>query len=97
MSRKITIESCAAFEAGHSFKKQNTEVSSRNGKLIMYLHGNEIARIEDDGGISITDAGWQTATTKERLNGLSGVEIKQKNFQWHLNGAKWDGEWIRVL
>jgi len=44
----------------------------------------------------ITNAGWQSNTTKERLNGLSGVSIYQKNFQWFLNGKPWNGDWITV-
>tara|TARA_Y100000592_G_C5381110_1_gene273463 strand:+ start:530 stop:898 length:369 start_codon:yes stop_codon:yes gene_type:complete len=40
----------------------------------------------------ITAAGWRTNTTKERLNGLNGVNIYQKDFQWHLNGEAWNGE-----
>lgn len=40
----------------------------------------------------ITAAGWRTNTTKERLNGLNGVNIYQKDFQWYLNGEAWNGE-----
>ena len=40
----------------------------------------------------ITSAGWQTNTTKERLNGFNGVNIYQKDFQWYLNGEAWNGE-----
>jgi hypothetical protein len=39
----------------------------------------------------ITDCGWRTRTTKERLNGLEGVNIVQRDFQWYLNGVVWDG------
>ena len=40
----------------------------------------------------ITSAGWQTNTTKERLNGFNGVNIFQKDFQWYVDGKAWDGE-----
>jgi hypothetical protein len=37
-----------------------------------------------------------TTTTKERLNGLNGVNIHQKDFQWYLNGEAWNGVAILV-
>lgn len=64
-----------------------------------YLHGNKIAEWRENTGIDslwITSAGWKSATTKERLNGLNGVSITQKDFEWYLNGKKWDGQWIRI-
>lgn len=44
----------------------------------------------------IRNAGWWTNTTKERLNGLSNVQISQRNYRWYLNGQIWDGNWIAV-
>ena len=44
--------------------------------VVVELHGNEIARFDSAlshqscRGLRITDAGWQTATTKSRLNAL---------------------------
>jgi hypothetical protein len=59
------------------------------------LHGNIIARWED-GHIAITNAGWFTPTTKERLNAIPNVQIHQKDFMWYLNGRPWDGSWTKV-
>tara|TARA_R100001594_G_scaffold150302_1_gene210936 strand:- start:560 stop:928 length:369 start_codon:yes stop_codon:yes gene_type:complete len=63
----------------------------------MYLHGNEIARVvvafefgKWNTKLYIRTAGWTTSTTKERLNGLPGVSIYQKDFQWYLNGRPWE-------
>jgi hypothetical protein len=52
--------------------------------------------MEVTGDLWINDAGWQTVTTKERLNGFPSVNIVQKNFQWFLNGEAWDGSSIQV-
>jgi len=49
-----------------------------------------------NGDLWINDAGWQTVTTKERLNGFPTVNIQQKDFEWFLNGERWDGSKIRV-
>ncbi len=96
--RKITREAIEAFEAGKDFKKANTEVTS--GDLL--LHGNKIAEhtslFKNDGirSINITLAGWNTNTTRERLNGLQGVKVTTKQGQAYLNGKAWDGEWITI-
>jgi hypothetical protein len=65
---------------------------------ILLLHGNEIAyRYNDvDRTLSITDCGWQSVTTKERLNGIPNVQIQQRNFEWFLNGKQWNGNLIDI-
>lgn len=94
--RKITKLAVNAFIAGRSFKSGNTEVTVENGQSCLKLHGNVIARYSDADGLFITDAGWQTNTTKERLNGILGVNIQQKNWVWYLNGKKWDGRLTKI-
>ena len=54
-----------------------------------------IAKLKD-GELHITSAGWQTNTTKERLNGIPGVRIQQRNWTWYLNDKKWNGEWTKI-
>lgn len=98
--RKITQGSVNAFINSKNYKQANTEIvvneTSSSGTITqMFLFGNLIAE-HSDTGLSITNAGFQTNTTKERLNGLPGVRISQKNGQWYLNGREWDGEWIKI-
>ena len=69
--------------------------NSRTNGESLWLFGNKIAEIRRD-GLWITNAGWDSATTKERLNGLSGVNIVQRGGNWYLNGWGWDGGWINV-
>jgi hypothetical protein len=96
--RKITLESIEAFENAKTFNKGNMKVEVLLNVTVLKLHDNEIAyRYNDpEKTLSITSAGWKTNTTKERLNGLKGVNIQQKNGVWYLNGKEWDGELIDV-
>jgi len=101
--KKITKDAVRAFLNRKKFKRSNTEVvipipnetHEGNPSAIMYLHNNPIAFILDN-CLTITSCGWETNTTKERLNGLPGVHIQKKNLQWYLNGKEWDGALTKV-
>ena len=96
MSRKITKESVRAFIEGRKFSKGNMSVEVELGYTKLKLHGNTIATIDALGVMSISNAGWASNTTKERLNGLPNVSVNQKNWNWYLNGNEWDGTWKRI-
>ena len=91
MSKKITQESVQAFLDCRPFKKSNMEVVREGTIYYLKLFGNKIAALEADGRMWISTAGWDSKTTKERLNGLPNVGIYQKNRIWYLNGTAWDG------
>ena len=96
--RKITSEAVYAFENARKFKKGNMSVEVMPNVTVMKLYGNAIAYLYNDPErtLSITSAGWFTDTTKERLNGLKGVHIRQHKWDWYLNGEVWDGKLIDV-
>lgn len=90
-NRKISQAAASALESGRKMTLSNTSVNDN----IMRLHGNAIAKMVD-GELMITDAGWNTPTTRERLNALNGVSVHQKKFQLYLNDKEWDGSWVKV-
>lgn len=107
--RKVTREAVQAFFAGRPYSNNNTAVVVPQGsRLVAFtLHGNVIAvRFIDDPASKfyITDAGWQTVTTKERLNGVlseCGGFISQMNYMWFLNlkdgsHAMAGGDWFAI-
>jgi hypothetical protein len=94
--RKITKEAVSAFLERKPFRKSNMSVEEIGGEWRLKLHGNSIANIDEIGVLSISNAGWASNTTKERLNGIPGVRIHQKNWTWYLNGVEWDGTWKRI-
>jgi len=89
--RQISIDAARAFHSGRNFKRSNSQVYM--GEL--FLHGNKIAKYSNR-CLFITNAGWSSNVTKERLNSLCNVAIYQKNFEWFLNDEVWDGRWVRV-
>tara|TARA_R100000655_G_scaffold107320_1_gene157603 strand:- start:49 stop:345 length:297 start_codon:yes stop_codon:yes gene_type:complete len=96
--RQITNDSINAFLNARKFNKQNMSVEVLPNVTILKLHGNSIAfRYNNpERTLSITNCGWFSNTTKERLNALPNVNIFQKNFEWFLNGEKWDGQLIDI-
>lgn len=96
--RQITEKSIDAFLNAKPFKRDNTEVVVLPNVTILKLFDNEIAYLYNDPErtLSITNCGWFTPTTKERLNGIPRVSISQKKGEWYLNGTLWDGKLIDV-
>ena len=71
----------------------NTEISVRNGDIIVYLFGNMIAHInEGKNEAYFTTCGWSTNTTKSRLNCILQFynlpRITQKNFVFYIDGKE---------
>jgi len=85
--RKIERLMNAAITAGKDFKSGNTQVVTISDVSFVYLHGNHIASVGDN-FIQLFDGGWQSVTTKSRLNailkehGCPGEKVFQKGFQW---------------
>ena len=90
--RKVTRDIVNAFYKGETKKFSNTTTDGQS----IWLFGNMIAK-KYQGGLWITNAGWQSNTTKERLNGFEGVSIQVIKGVWFLNGKPWNGGWVEVL
>ena len=83
---------CKAVQSSKDWKSANTSVhfNEENNTSVVRLHGNKIAEVGDD-FLTIFDGGYQSVTTKSRLNALinefcNGVTdgVFQKNFQWFI-------------
>jgi hypothetical protein len=93
MSKLVSQYAAAALVNGTKYSNgANTKVDSTG----IYLHGNHIARNAGEGHVAISNRGWFTLTTKDRLNAIPNVSIYQKRGQWYLNGQEWNGEWVIV-
>tara|TARA_R110002124_G_scaffold259845_1_gene425700 strand:+ start:918 stop:1214 length:297 start_codon:yes stop_codon:yes gene_type:complete len=97
--RKISYDSAQKFMSGEPFKRDNTEVVVLPNVTVLKLFGNEIAyRYNDpEKTLSITNDGWKTNTTKDRLNAIDGVSIWQRKGKWFLNDKPWDGKLIDII
>jgi len=95
--RAITRGACKAFMEGKHFSRDNTQVIvARDGWVALYLHDNLIAQRDCNDEIDITTNGWNTMTTRERLNGLPNVRVYNSGSVLYLNGNEWDGNFITI-
>ena len=79
-----------AIQTNIDWSKDNTSVhfDPETGVSIVRLHGNKIAEVTDN-DMTIFDGGYQSVTTKSRLNALINEfcnavtdGVFQKNYQW---------------
>ena len=91
--RAITRDIVQAFRAGEVMSKGN---SNTDGNAL-FLHGNKIAWWDEGHRLWIDTCGWNSNTTRERLNGLPGVKVSTKQGQMFLNGKEWDGQAVKVV
>lgn len=99
--RKVTKGVVSAFLEGRSKRIDNTETDG----VSLRLHGNTIAEWRPD-GLWITDAGWPTRTTHDRLKGLF-TAIGSACHVWSARKGQyliveggcsgfWDGSWAKI-
>jgi hypothetical protein len=87
--RKIEQQMIAAIKANKNWSSGNTQVVTNCGLSSVYLHGNLIAQVDND-SLTLFDGGWQSVTTKSRLNALcdafciAGEGVFQKDFLWYI-------------
>jgi len=95
---KISDSAAYALENGEEFNSKNTKVLHLGeGCWVMRLHRTTIAKKwHKTNELYITTGGWDTKTTKSRLNALHGVRVSSKAYELYLNDEKWDGNLTKV-
>ena len=100
--RKITREAAQAFINEVPYNNSNTKVVLFNDFALMTLFNNIIAKrgtTNNANAVVLYDGGWETATTKERINGLleclnAPFFIVHKNYRWYITDGKKRVPWI---
>ena len=93
------MEMNSAIRYRRNFSKANTSVrcfKNRNGittDVDVFLHGNHIASLDTaTNELIIKDGGWQSVTTKSRLNALldefvPSMRIFQNDWTWFISDS----------
>ena len=102
--RKIEQQMNSALHRKTDWSSSNTRVeyNELTNCSAIYLHGHQIATLDHHtNALKLSSCGWQTVTTKSRLNALLsefkyGCKVFQKQFDWYLSTNHqtvdfWDG------
>ena len=89
--RKVTQQIKQAFDNGTSLKVGSTRTDGQT----VWLHDNAIVKRDPDGLVRWSLAGWNTPTTRERVNGIANAGVCQLKFEPVLNGEEIDpSDWF---
>jgi len=90
--RKIETQMNSAIRSRRDWHSGNTRVEiTEDQTAIVYLHGNKIAEIDETNVRLFDGGGYQTVTTKSRLNAICYEFLSpffgvfQKNWNWFVN------------
>ena len=89
--RKIEEQMNTAIRYRRNWAGSNTMVRVYKEVVEVFLHGNHIASVDTaTNDLTLFDGGWQSNTTKSRLNALcyefaTGFGIFQKNWNWFIS------------
>jgi len=83
--RVVTKTIKAAFENGVSKTVQNTRTDGKS----VFLFGNEIIKREN-GKVMFSLCGWDSPTTRERINGIVGARLYTTNGVTTISGKAVD-------
>jgi len=92
--RKIERLMNSAISESRDWGQANTRVENIDGVSVVFLHGNKIAEVGDN-FVRVFDGGWQSNTTKSRLNAIINEfcdpftdGVYQHKFEWFITDNK---------
>lgn len=94
--RTIESDMTTAIRLRKGLCKGNTSVVWKGNEFIVSLHGNAIASGIDGKVTQFTLAGWNTATTRSRLNALGVAVSKKAGIPIYKGKAISSSAWIEV-
>ena len=90
--RKIETQMNSAIRSRRDWHSGNTRVEiTEDNTAFVYLHGNKIAEVDETNVRLFDGGGYQTVTTKSRLNAICYEFLSpffgvfQKNWNWFVN------------
>lgn len=91
--RKMTETILRAFKNGERKKVRNTFTDGHSVWLYgsMIVTRNPISKV-----VYIRTNGYNTVTTRERLNAFTNKRVHQKNHKLMLDGIEWNGDWTEA-
>jgi hypothetical protein len=82
----LNYDGCQHVLGGRETKKlsNNTYLRKEGANYIVKLHNTDIITVTPDNKLILNSGGWQTPTTKARINEFTKARISQKRGIWYL-------------
>ena len=64
---------------------RNTVLHRAGDNIVIRFHNTDVVTISPQNIYTLNNGGWQTITTKERINRYAPVNIWQRDFEWYVN------------
>lgn len=88
---KLTYSVCQGLilkgRNGRKKLDNNTYLYKQGDDFVVKLHNNQIMKIYASGDISVSNCGWLTRTTKDRLNEYTDLGIYQRKGVWYCSNG----------
>ena len=62
-----------------------------DGSVSVELHSTKVVTLYANGLVKLASGGWQTVTTKDRMNRYSPVSVRQRKGEWYVMSTCADG------
>jgi|CXWL01.1.fsa_nt_gi hypothetical protein len=77
--------------------ENNTWLETRpDGSIAVRLHSTDVVTYHRDGRTALNSGGWQTATTKDRINKYSPAVITQDAGVWYFAERRYPEPWVNL-
>ena len=83
-TKKEILAGMENIQSSKLIANNTVKVILRDGTQIIRLHRTNIVTIKN-GVYTLNSGGWQTLTTKDRINTFAPVRIYQKDFVWYID------------
>ena len=100
--RKVEEQMNQAIRYRRNWAGSNTMVRVYKEVIEVFLHGNHIASVDTaTHALTLFDGGWQSNTTKSRLNALleeftcNGLSLVQRDWNWFLRDNDFTNKALR--
>lgn len=84
-TKKGIMASVESTDGGKIIDSNTIEYNRADGSKVIRFHLTDIIVFNPDGSVTLNSGGWQTVTTKDRLNKYSGFGIFQDKGVWYVS------------
>jgi hypothetical protein len=83
-TKKEVLNGAGTYESAKMINNNTARIIYPGGVVAVRLHATNVITFLPSGEMVLNSGGWQTVTTKERINRYSSARITQRGGQWFM-------------